>query len=270
MTGQTDPTLPWMQAWTANMQPFLKASVPAAPHAPRIENSKSAVEDQFAALYATWKESIDKWAALAEEGARPDALTPEALLQLFAPKAWSGAFDSGLREVLEGPKYATLWNMDREMLQLQQSAAERDKQALAYQAIVQKAWRVAFERFTSSFASNKGEAPATWRGLTERWLAVANEVLVEVHRSDEFVQAQSRMLRAASDYRLQERRMAEAWCTASHIPTRTEMDEMQRTVTNLRRELRLLRRQATPPSSQAIAAPRPRAATKKTPRATRS
>jgi hypothetical protein len=42
--------------------------------------------------------------------------------------------------------------------------------------------------------------------MTDRWLEVANETLIEVHRSDEFVEAQRRMLRSASDYRLQERK----------------------------------------------------------------
>lgn len=286
MTGQTDFTQPWMEAWAANMQPFMKSMFPAMPDSHHAADAKSQAEEQFAALNATWKDSIEKWAALAKEGARPDALTPEALMELFTPAKWSGPgidpFDAGLREVLEGPKYATLWNTDREMLQLQQRAAERDKQAMAYQAIVQKAWNTAFERFSKSFASNKGEAPATWRGLTDRWLAVANEVLIEAHRSDEFVEAQSRMLRAASDYRLQERKMAEAWCAASHIPTRTEMDEMQRVVTELRRELRLLRRQAASPTEPTAAsriakqgtvrspAPKPRAAAKKTRRATQA
>jgi polyhydroxyalkanoate synthase subunit PhaE len=50
------------------------------------------------------------------------------------------------------------------------------------------------------------------------------------------------MLRAASDRHLQERKMAEAWCEAAHVPTRTEVDELHRTVTELRRELRRLRR----------------------------
>ena len=47
--------------------------------------------------------------------------------------------------------------------------------------------------------------------LHDRWLAVANDTLIQVHRSDEFVDAQRRMLRAASDLHLQERRIAEAW-----------------------------------------------------------
>jgi len=34
---------------------------------------------------------------------------------------------------------------------------------------------------------------------------------------------------------------------AFHVPTRTEMDEVQRTVTELRRQLRALQRAAAPP-----------------------
>ncbi|MEJ8847751.1 poly(R)-hydroxyalkanoic acid synthase subunit PhaE [Variovorax rhizosphaerae] len=275
MSGSSDAIPSWMTTWADSMPSFMKAMIPATADKPSGETAKSPMEAQFEALHATWKESIEKWAALAKEGSRPDALTPEALLALFSPARWSGpgadAFDTGLRAVLEGPKYATLWNMDRELLQLQQRAAERDKAVRAYHGIEQKAWNKAFERFTASFME-KGETPSTWRGLTDRWLAIANDTLIEAHRTDEFVQAQSRMLRAASEYRLQERHLAEAWCMASHIPTRTEMDEMQRVVTELRRELRLQRRQlaalTTAPTlatkAPARASKTPALATKKT------
>jgi predicted DNA-binding protein (UPF0278 family) len=78
--------------------------------------------------------------------------------------------------------------------------------------------------------------------MADRWLAVVNDTMIDVHRTDEFVQAQRQMLRSASDYRLQERKIAEAWCDALHVPTRSEMDEVQRTVTELRRQVRALRR----------------------------
>lgn len=246
-TGQTDAPKPWTQAWTLGMQPFMKSMFPGAADADKAEASTSPIEEHFAALNETWKQSIEKWATLAREGAGPGAMSPQALRKMFAPARWSGpgagTFDSGLREVLEGPKFATMWDMDREILVLQQRAAGRSKHVAAYQAIVQKAWNTAFERFAKSFTSDKTETPATWRALTDRWLAIANETLIEARRTDAFVSAQSSMLRSASDYRLQERKLAEAWCTASHIPTRSEMDEMQRDVTELRRALRLLRRQ---------------------------
>ena len=76
------------------------------------------------------------------------------------------------------------------------------------------------------------------------------------------------MLRSASDYRLQERKLAEAWCEASHMPTRTEVDELQRTVTELRRQLRALQRAKSPPAEalSADAAPPRRARAARAPR----
>ncbi len=50
------------------------------------------------------------------------------------------------------------------------------------------------------------------------------------------------MTRSATDYRLAEREIAEAYCEMHHLPTRTEMDEVQRTVYQLRRDLRALLR----------------------------
>ncbi len=103
-----------------------------------------------------------------------------------------------------------------------------------------------FERFSSSVASTKVQAPPTWRDIADRWLAVVNDTLIEAQRSEAFVEAQRKMLRSASDHRLQERKIAEAWCEAFHVPTRTEMDEMQRTVIELRRQLRALQRASGP------------------------
>ena len=56
------------------------------------------------------------------------------------------------------------------------------------------------------------------------------------------------MTRSSTEYRLAEREIAEAFCEMHHIPTRTEMDEMQKAVTELKRELRAVRR--SPESTQ--------------------
>jgi len=208
----------------------------------------NSLEQQFTDLRDTWQASISKWTQLANETAGGKIPDVAALREMFSPASWSGPGSGlmALQRVLEGPRYATLWDLDRKLLELQKHRLQRDKEVAAYQAVMQRAWNLAFERFTQSFAA--GSEPAdklTWRGLTDRWLAVANDTLIEVHRSDEFIGAQRRMLRAASDLHLQERKLAEAWSEAVHLPTRTEVDELQRTVTELRREVRLLRRAAT-------------------------
>ena len=251
-----------VQAWQDSQQAFFKAlpfmSPTTSDTAPTT--AQSPLQEQFADLQSAWKESIEKWTEFTKDGPTPKSFSPEALQQMFTPARWSGSgggvFDSALQRVLEGPKYATLWDLDRKLLDLQRLVRARDKNIAAFQAIVQRAWNTAFQRFSASFANEKAEKPKTWRELTDRWLSVANETLIESHRTNEFVEAQTRMLRSASEHRLQERRLAEAWCEASHIPTRTEVDELQRTVTELRRQVRQQARQrVSAPSGPKAATP---------------
>jgi len=206
----------------------------------------SAVEEQFEEMRETWLASMAKWAEFAQDPLHGKVPTPDELREMFSPASWTapgkGALDAALKGFLEGPRYATLFDFDRKLLELQQGTLQLDREVAAYQAVMQKAWTLAFERFAKAITAGAGDGTWTWRALTNQWLATANETLIEVQRSDDFLQAQRRMLRAASDRRLQERRVAEAWCEATHVPTRSEVDELQRQVVELRRELRLLKR----------------------------
>jgi class III poly(R)-hydroxyalkanoic acid synthase PhaE subunit len=148
----------------------------------------------------------------------------------------------GLEKLTEGPSYATLWDLDRKMLNVQKLWMERAKNVETYWEVVQGAWNRALERFMKSMNDSKGEPITSGRQMLDLWLACANKALVEMHRSPEFLEAQRKMTRSSTEYRLAEREIAEAFCEMHHIPTRTEMDEMQRTVTELRRELRALKK----------------------------
>jgi hypothetical protein len=256
----SNPTNTWADAWASSQQALMKAMFPVQPvGASNTMEPTGLLQEQFAELRDTWQQSIEKWARLAEQAPDAARMSPEALRELFTPARWSGrgtgTVDAALQHVLEGPKYATLFDLDRKLLELQQLAVRRDKDVAAYRALMHKAWNMAFERFSTGFLSKQEQTPATWRGMADRWLAVVNDTMIEVHRTDEFVQTQRRMLRSASDHRLQERKIAEAWCEAFHIPTRTEMDEMQRTVTELRRQLRASQRagHASPAATDATA-----------------
>jgi len=254
-------TKTWADTWIASQHALLQGMFPIVQRAVAPAHPLAPFQEQFDELRETWTESIKNWAQLAKDGASADAIKPEALRAMFAPERWlgsgAGAFDAGLRRVLEGPKYATLFDLDRKLLELQRLALRRDKDVATFQSVMLKGWNAAFERFAKELSFSQESAPSTWRGVADRWLSVVNDTMIDLHRTDTFVEAQRSMLRSASDYRLQERAIAEAWCDAVHVPTRTEMDEMQRTVTDLRRQLRALQRPAAPSK------PTPNAAAKK-------
>ena len=83
----------------------------------------------------------------------------------------------------------------------------------------------------------KGTPITSWRELTDVWIKIANETLIETHRTPEFLEAQRRLTRSGAECRLQEREIVEAYCEMQHMPTRTEVDEVQREVYELRRRL---------------------------------
>ena len=82
------------------------------------------------------------------------------------------------------------------------------------------------------------------RVLLELWTTTANGVLLEAQRSEPFLKSQAAMIRAGSELRLAQRGLAERLAAQFDMPTRTEMNDLLRTVTELRRELRKVRRPA--------------------------
>jgi len=269
MNAKSNPgSADWFTAQQAMWAPWLGIGAPSTDEK-RPAHARSALEEQFDELRDTWLGSAAKWSEFVRDAAQNELGDPAKLREVFAPASWarfgSDLLDGELRRFLEGPRYALLWDLDRKMLELQQLTLRRDQDVAAYQAVLQKAWNLAYERFARVVGTGPdGVRSRTWRSMVDQWLTAANDTLTEVYRTEEFLEAQRRALRSASDRHLKEREIAETWSEAAHLPTRSEVDELQREVVELRRELRLLRRAAQPaPSGRAVAPARRKPATKR-------
>ena len=129
---------------------------------------------------------------------------------------------------------------------------------------MQGAWSEALKRFVQAVHAADGE-PITHAGASSRICGSTSPTttLIETHRTPEFLEAQRRLTRSSTECRLAEREIAEAYCEMHHIPTRTEVDELQRTVYELRRDLRALharRRRAAHEAQARARASAPRSA----------
>ena len=197
-----------------------------------------------------FNKSLEQWSALSQwpkDG--KGGVDANVLSKLFDPAEWgragAGGFDLALEHLTEGPTYATLWDLDRKLLNAQRLSQQRLRDLAAYQAIVQDAWRSASERFFRKLSDASQPPIASARALLDLWVATANETLTEMHRTPKFLEVQRNVTRSSVDYRLQEREIAETFCEVHHIPTRSEVDELQRTVVELRRQVRALMARAS-------------------------
>lgn len=242
----------WAESQKSLLQALAEGQIKPPPTGGPMTSPVAGFEQGIRYLNDLWKTSMAAWTALAQQGfaeTGSGAFDPDRLNKLFNPAEWAQAgvgtstFDLALEHLTEGPTYAILWDLDRKILNAQKLWLQRSKDTAACYAVVQAAWGKVFDRFAKEFNNPAGAPIKSGRDLIDLWIKTANDALLEMHRSEEFLEAQRRMTRSATEYRLQEREIAEAFCAMYHIPTRTEVDEVQRMVWEMRRELRALRRE---------------------------
>lgn len=242
----------WPGFWTEaskSMAPWAAGGLPGFPPmgAAMGASNPATIDSGMTQVNDLIKRSMEGWTTLMQSAGKDKkpAFDPATLARLFDPAQWSKAMATGpdfsLEHLVEGPTYATVTDLDRKVVKAQHLWQKRARDIEAYRQVNQAAWGRAFEQFSKALNDPKGPPLTSAREVLDLWLNIANDVLVEMHHRPEFQEAQRNMTRSAAEYRLQERELAEVFCTIHHIPTRTEMDEAQRTIIELRREVRSLK-----------------------------
>jgi hypothetical protein len=107
-----------------------------------------------------------------------------------------------------------------------------------------EAWLQAAGKFAKNLneKADRMEALGSWRELLALWVETANTSLLEKQRSEAYLKSQRKILMASTDLRLAQQEIATFYSEMFGYPTREELDDVHRTVTELRRELRALKR----------------------------
>ena len=182
----------------------------------------------------------------------PFLTTRAADSSLFAA-AQGGEISEAIKRMVEGPRLADMWNLDRQVYALMAAWMDVRQRMAAYHAIASVPWNKAYERYSATLGDTKQEDAKDfdWRKAFSAWSAIANEELIKNQRSEEFLTAQRELLRAALDLRTRQQDMADSIGKLFGTPTQQDFDELTRQVTELRRELRAslrAQRDAAPPS----------------------
>jgi hypothetical protein len=234
--GGNAPFDRWFEGWArlAAAQAAAAEALAADPEEAEADRLWRAVEAQFAA----WRETARAAAARAES---PEAV--ETLARFLDPGSWLCAgcdgLDPALTRLIAGPSLTDTADFGRAALPASPEWAALRRAAAARRAVVARAWRAAFR----DLAADQAADPALALPAAEaRWRAAAETALEALVRSDAFLAAQRRVVTAAVALREAETRLVEAFCEARALPTRREIDDLHRTVAELRRELRALKR----------------------------
>ncbi|RZK87630.1 MAG: hypothetical protein EOO66_19670, partial [Methylobacterium sp.] len=201
-----------------------------------------------------------------------DATIAATLNRLVDPRSWmSGVDEMGdvLGRMAEGPRLADLWDLERRYATVMQAWITVRRTGLEHNAVVLKAWVEAGRRFNEEISARGGDdahkhdpkkpdaKKLDAQAAMALWTEIANRELLATQRSEDFLQTQTAMIRASTELRVVQQALVEHLGKQYGFPTRTELDDVHRTVTEMRRELRALRREQR---RQAEPAPLPGAA----------
>jgi polyhydroxyalkanoate synthase subunit PhaE len=167
--------------------------------------------------------------------------------KVFDPRAWFagiGGMDEALQRMAEGPRLADLWDTERKTLSLVNAWTALRQRNLEHNTVMLEAWLQAAGAFAKTLNDkvDRHETLGSWREILALWVETANAALLETQRSEAYLKSQREILKASTDLRLAQQEVAAFYSEMFGYPTRAEVDEVHRTVTELRRELRALQR----------------------------
>ena len=228
---------------------------------PNLQAETAELSKASQAVADLWASASKVAAGLAEKFPQADDADPviEATFRkMLDPLAWfSGArqMDEMLERVSAGPRLADLWDVERKYARVFQAWLKLRRRSLEHNAVVLRAWVRAEQKFTEQLGrlTTDGQAPDA-RKMLALWTETANSTLLDTQRSGEFLETQAQLLKASTQLRLAQRDLVEYYGERFGFPTRRELDDVHRAVTDLRREVRALKRQSRPGAARLQAA----------------
>jgi len=113
--------------------------------------------------------------------------------------------------------------------------------------------------------SKKGEKIRSVRDLNRLWLESADKVFTEMYASEGYLKAQRELSSAGMSFKIMQQEVVEMVLKGLNLPTRSELDDAYKTLYELRKEVKALKkamREQTKPNIEAKPAMEAKAATK--------
>jgi hypothetical protein len=175
-----------------------------------------------------------------------DKKTAELLQKIMNPQEWlsvSGYTDQSVQQLVEGPKFADIGQLESKFAALFKSWTDLRTRALEQSTIRLAAYAKAAQEFTGKLREVAKDKPLETRAqLVGLWVDVANRHLLEAQRSPEYLENQRELLRASTGFKRAQTELSDYYGEAFGIPTRGEIDDLTRMVADLKREVRADRR----------------------------
>lgn len=250
MSDKNEPMDHMMKLWKTGQDTFFNAQKNMAENFNHAFTSKPTVS--FDQSLEAWKNFIKAWApswdpasAMNTPNSKESPHQYDAFFAVFDQNIWMSQAPEQLRSILQNitqfPKFADVSFAHVEGAEQWEELLELQKATRNFAKIMHGAWQRAYTRYSEKFSLDDLKSGNVQKAL-DTWIKTANEELLDTQSSDGFMTAQRSLIRAINGLKQRQAKMAEAWSNTYQMPTRSEIDDLTKTVTELKREMRNLKR----------------------------
>jgi Poly(R)-hydroxyalkanoic acid synthase subunit (PHA_synth_III_E) len=176
--------------------------------------------------------------------------------------------DAMLERLTKTPAFAHLWDMDQKLVGLMAAWTKLHTANLAYRTLVAKSWtsmqQAALQKAAQDAMTAKAPAAPDWAGGMDAWLAELNTALTDLMRTPDYGKAQKQLVEAGTDVRDQLGKLGNEMAPWFQLPGRDEVDDLAKSVADMRKQLRRMSPGATASATAAQNATAPKTAPRRT------
>lgn len=230
-----------MQAVFGSGQPFGSAE---AMSSPELAQAGEAMMRLWSAATALSTELAGRLT----QGTDGSGAASEMLERISNPRYWLAGtpeMEDVLARMVDGPRLADLFDVERRYGNVMRRWAELRRSGFEHQRVLLESWMQASQKFMTELAGRSGVEgkPLDPKQIVGLWTEIGNRQMLETQRSEAFLRAQRDTIRASTELRIAQAELSEHLGKQYGLPTRTEMDDVHRSMTEMRRELRRTRRE---------------------------
>lgn len=209
----------------------------------------SATPPNFVELWLLYVKGLQKlaqlWAELLPQSLDMSRMESGDDSMLFEPiNFYWNIYEKTVGSFLQSPTLGYTREFNHKLLGGFDSWINFYKASFDYQLVLLNVWAKAFDELMRELAASEGKSRTiqNWRQFLQVWSTLFDRVFAETFRSQDTVEIQGKFLNAALTYRLHQQQLMEVFLKMNDLPTRSEIDEVHRSIYQLRKEIKSLKK----------------------------
>ena len=153
-------------------------------------------------------------------------------------------YEKTFGSVLQSPSLGYTREFNNKLFKSFDAWINFSKANVDYQLVLVDVWLKAYEELTRELASSKekDETIQNWQQFLQVWSSVFDRVFAQTFRSEDALEIQGKFLNSAMTYRLRQQQLMEVFLKMNDLPSRSEVDEIHRSIYELRKEIKSLKK----------------------------